>query len=223
MKKIFRYQIWHLVSVIFLITATRLFLSNYTDILIGSLWGITARTWFWIAIAVPILHQTYVWLIWRLELHRNTFTARMGVQKAFRVFTIGFSLLFASRLISIVILGYSNRGTLLIIPVFAYILAGIITPIVIFLFYSVVRYFTMRRAYGIDHFDKNFNEPFVKKGIFRFTNNGMYVYGFMILYLPGLLLFSKAALLAALFNHLYIWVHYYTTERPDMEVIYGDE
>jgi hypothetical protein len=63
---------------------------------------------------------------------------------------------------------------------------------------------------------------YVEGGIFRFTNNGMYVYGLMILYLPGLLLFSKAALIVALFNHIYIWIHYYCTERPDMKVIYGE-
>ena len=62
----------------------------------------------------------------------------------------------------------------------------------------------------------------MKKGIFKYTDNGMYVFGLMILYLPGLLLLSKAAILAALFNHVYIWVHYYFTERPDMQEIYGD-
>ncbi len=45
--------------------------------------------------------------------------------------------------------------------------------------------------------------------------------GLMILYLPGLLLLSQAALLLAAFNHLYIWVHYYCTEKPDMKVIFS--
>ena len=31
---------------------------------------------------------------------------------------------------------------------------------------------------------------------------------------------SVAALAVALFNHLYIWVHYFATERPDMQRIY---
>jgi len=100
-------------------------------------------------------------------------------------------------------------------------LASLIAPVVIYLFYSVIRYFTIKRAYGIDHFDKNYNEPYVIGGIFRYTDNGMYVYGLLILYLPGLLLFSKAALIVALFNHVYVWVHYYCTERPDMKAIYG--
>jgi len=36
------------------------------------------------------------------------------------------------------------------------------------------------------------------------------------------LLRSEAALVAALFNHLYIWVHFYFTELPDMKFIYGE-
>jgi len=32
---------------------------------------------------------------------------------------------------------------------------------------------------------------------------------------------TLAALAAALFQHACIWVHYYCTEKPDMELIYG--
>ncbi len=220
MKDIFRYQIWHLVSVIILILFTRIFITNNYDVINGTLWGISTIIWFWVAITVPILHQVYVWLVWRLELYQNTFTSRYGVAKSFKMYTIGFSILFAGRLISVIILALSNQNSILINPYLVYLSAAVITPVVIYLFYSVKKYFTIERAYGIDHFDKNYSEPYVKEGIFRFTNNGMYVFGLMILYLPGLLLFSKAALLAALFNHLYIWVHYYCTERPDMKTIY---
>ena len=221
MKKVFRYQIWHLVSVIILITITQHFISNNYDIINGTLWGVNTQKWFWIAIIIPILHQTYVWLIWRLELYQNTFSSHYGVKRAFRVYTIGFSILFISRLISIIILAFSNKNSLLTNPLIVYLLVAIITPFVIYLFYSVKKYFTIERAYGIDHFDKNYNEPYEKRGIFRLSDNGMYVFGLMILYLPGLLLLSKAALVVALFNHIYIWVHYYCTERPDMEEIYG--
>jgi len=187
----------------------------------GALWGISSRAWFWIAIAIPIIHQVYVWLIWRLELYQNTFTKRYGIKRSFKMYAVGFSILFVCRLISIIILAVSSQDSLLINSYISYLLAAVITPVVIYLFYSVKRYFTIERAYGIDHFDKDYNVPYVKGGIFRFTNNGMYVYGLMILYLPGLLLFSKEALIVALFNHAYIWVHYYCTERPDMKVIYG--
>lgn len=222
MKGIFRYQIWHLVFVIILITITQLFITNNYDVINGTLWNISTKTWFWIAIAIPILHQVYVWLVWRLELYKNTFTSRYGITKSFKMYKIGFSILFVSRLISIIILALSNQYSLSLNPFIAYSIVAVITPIIIYLFYSVKKYFTIDRAYGIDHFDKNYNEPYEKRGIFRFTDNGMYVFGLMILYLPGLLLLSSAALTVALFNHIYIWVHYYCTERPDMKVIYGN-
>jgi protein-S-isoprenylcysteine O-methyltransferase Ste14 len=87
----------------------------------------------------------------------------------------------------------------------------------------VGRYFSYRRALGIDHFDASYRtKPFVREGIFRFTRNGMYTFGLMIVWLPGLIWASKAALLSAAFSHLYIWVHYFCTELPDMRRIYGE-
>ena len=221
MNEIFRYQLWHLIAVIFLLAAIRLTTIFNTDLLTGELWGLTTHVWLWVAVAIPVLHQTYVWLMWRLELYRHALTSRFGMPKAFTIYTIGFSLLFVGRLISITILGFSSPASLSMDPLYAYLLAALITPAVIYLFYSVKRYFTIARAYGIDHFDRGYNEPFVKRGIFRYTDNGMYIFGLMVLYLPGLLLLSKAALLVALFNHIYIWVHYYCTELPDMRKIYG--
>ena len=41
------------------------------------------------------------------------------------------------------------------------------------------------------------------------------------LWISGLLLSSRAALLAALFSHLCTRIHCFFTERPDMKVIYG--
>ena len=221
MKKIFSYQIWHLLLVIIFFFIIKIFIGYNDDSLNGSLWGINTKTWFWTAFSVPVLHQVYVWIIWRLELYQNTFTSRYGLTKAFNLYAAGFSILFVCRLISVILLALSSQNTISMNPFIPYLAAVVITPLIIYLFYSVKKYFTIKRAFGIDHFDKNYNEPYVKKGIFRYTDNGMYIYGLMILYLPGLLLLSKAALVIALFNHIYIWVHYYCTERPDMKVIYG--
>ena len=89
--------------------------------------------------------------------------------------------------------------------------------------YSVFKYFGINRAFGIDHFkpEKYKNKRFVKKGIFKYTPNGMYKFVFLLLWIPGILFQSKAALIAALFQHIYIWIHYYFTELPDMKFIYG--
>lgn len=222
MSKIFQYQGWHLLALVFLLVITATFVSSNADDMQGMLWGIGTLQWFWIAIAVPIVHQVYVWLIWRLELYQNTFSSRLGVSEAFQLYAAGFSILFVGRLIAIIFVAISSRDTLVVYAWACYLLAALITPPVIYLFYSVKRYFTVERAFGIDHFDKNYNEPYVKGGIFRFTGNGMYVYGLMILYLPGLLLLSKPALVVGLFNHVYIWVHYYCTEQPDMKTIYEE-
>ena len=92
-----------------------------------------------------------------------------------------------------------------------------------YLVYSVHRYFGFDRALGRDHFDVSYRDmPFVTKGIFRYTKNAMYTLGFLLLWMFGLVFLSQAALLAALFNHLYIWVHYACTEVPDIRRIYGE-
>ncbi len=221
LKKIFAYQTWHLMALLVLLFAINWYADYYPASLAGSLWGINSATWFWVAISAPVIHQLYVWLVWRLELYTRTFTKRYGLKRSFSVYAAGFSLLFAGRLITIIILAFSSRNTLSVSPIFTNALAAIISLPVVYLFYSVKKYFTMERAYGIDHFDRDYNEPFVKRGIFKYTSNGMYVFGLMILYLPGLFLTSQAALVAALFNHVYIWVHYFCTERPDMRAIYG--
>ncbi len=61
----------------------------------------------------------------------------------------------------------------------------------------------------------------VQGGIFRFSSNAMYLFGFMGLWIPGFLFQSLAALILAVFSHAYIWIHYYATEKPDMDRIYG--
>jgi hypothetical protein len=118
----------------------------------------------------------------------------------------------------------ASKDTLEINHVFIYVIAGVILIPAVYLFYSVKQYFGFNRAFGIDHFHPEVfkNMPFVKKEIFKYTSDGMYIYGFLILWIPGLLLMSKAAILAALFSHIYIWVHYYFTELPDIKTIYLD-
>ena len=104
-----------------------------------------------------------------------------------------------------------------------YVIAGLLAIPAAYLGYSVKTYFGFDRTYGIDHFkpEEAKNMPIIKDGIFKYTSNGMYVFGFFLLYLPGFIWLSKTALLLALFNHLYIWSHYFFTERADMETIYG--
>ena len=48
----------------------------------------------------------------------------------------------------------------------------------------------------------------------------MYLYAFMLFWAIAIGCNSSAALTVATFSHAYIWVHYYATEKPDMNVIY---
>ena len=190
-------------------------------VLEGSHRGIPTSKWFWWSITEPIVHQVWVWLCWRLELHYKALSNSLG-DWGFRIYAIGFAIASFFRFYTIVGLGLANRGSLDISQTLLNVLALVMSIPTIYLFYSVGRYFSYQRALGADHFDESYRtKPLERRGIFRFTRNGMYIYGFFSIWIPGLLLASKAALLSAAFSHIYIWVHYYCTEKPDMGRIYG--
>ncbi len=192
------------------------------DVLSGQLWGISTQTWFWIAVATPILHQIVVALLWRAELYHHKMTDWFG-ERAFPVFKVVFAVLFIARPITLILLGISNANTLNLNPAFAYILAVILFFPFAYTMYSVFHYFGIDRAYGIDHFDASYRtKPFVKRGMFKYTDNAMYKFGFLILWVIAFAFLSKAALLVAAFSQIYIWVHYYFTELPDIRRIYGN-
>ncbi len=193
------------------------------DVLSGQLWGISTQTWLWIAVATPVLHQIVVALLWRAELYHHKMTDWFG-EKAFPVFKVVFAILFVARPITLILLGISNANTLNLNPPFAYILAVILFVPFAYTMYSVFHYFGIDRAYGIDHFDLSYRtKTFVKQGMFKYSDNAMYKFGFLILWVIALAFLSKAALLVAAFSHIYIWIHYYFTELPDIHHIYGSQ
>jgi protein-S-isoprenylcysteine O-methyltransferase Ste14 len=93
---------------------------------------------------------------------------------------------------------------------------------VVYTAWSVGRYFGIPRALGGDHFRQEYRElPLVREGAFKYSSNAMYAFVFLVFWAIALLTGSRAALASALFQHAYIWVHFYCTEEPDMQVIYG--
>ena len=191
-------------------------------VLSGQLWGVETQTWLWIAIATPVLHQIVVALLWRAELYHHKLSAWFG-DKAFFVFKVIFTILFVGRPITLILLGISNANTLDLNPGIAYSIAVILFIPFAYTMYSVFHYFGIDRAYGEDHFKPAVykNKQFVKQGMFKYTNNAMYKFGFLGLWVIALAFLSQAALLVAAFNQLYIWVHFYFTELPDIRRIYG--
>jgi len=214
----FEKQGWHFFFLVLLLVGVALLARG--DVLAGQLWGISTQVWLWIAIAIPVIHQFFVWLFWRLELHHGLITRWFG-DSGFTIYKIGFTIFFAGRPLSLILLGIANFNTLPLNPIVAHVAAGVLFFPFVYSMYSVAKYFGINRAYGIDHFDCSYREkPFVKQGMFKYTDNAMYKFGFLILWSIALVFLSKAALLTAAFNHLYIWVHFYFTELPDIRRIY---
>src|SRR5699024_1571993 len=99
----------------------------------------------------------------------------------FRGYLFVFFLLFVGRFLSLVALAWLDRGSLGLQILPRSLLTIILGLLGLYAAYSVKRYFGFARAAGADHFDSRYREmPIVKEGIFRFTNNGMYGYAFLL-------------------------------------------
>ena len=92
---------------------------------------------FWIAVAIPILHQVFVWIAWRSELRSSMISQTIG----FRAYLIVFFLLFAGRFLTLGILAYLDRGSLELGTVSRVFLTGVLTVPSVYAIYSVHRYF----------------------------------------------------------------------------------
>jgi Phospholipid methyltransferase len=173
---------------------------------------------YWSAIAVPVAHQVFVWLTWRLELRSGATGKTIG----FRAYLVVFFVLLIGRPVAIVALAWLDRASLGL-PMLPRVIAALVLVLpAIYALYSVKRYFGFLRAAGADHFDPRYRDmPLVEDGIFRFTNNGMYGYAFLLFWAIAVGFDSLAALVAAAFSHAYIWVHFLATEKPDMNYLYG--
>lgn len=187
----------------------------------GAFLGVATTGWVILAVANAILHQVYVWFSWRAELQGQVVTRLFG-DNAFFIYAAIFFVLLVLRPVLAFALGWANRGTLAIDPWLGYAVSLLLFAPAVYLMYSTAHYFGFARAAGIDHFDPAFRDAsLVRQGIFRWTPDAMYVFGFFIMWIPAFLFQSVAALAVAAFSHAYIWVHYYCTERPDMRGIYG--
>lgn len=220
---VFEKQQYHLISImLFLLPIFLLFsLEDFTK---GSFLGIKTPILIFAAFGLPIIHQVFVMIVWRLELHLSLVSRILG-SWGFPFYGVIFMILFLSRFLILLALAIANSNTLILGDYIIHvILIAIFLFLGLYLIYSVERFFGIKRALGIDHFDRSYKQAnLVHQGIFQYISNPMYVVGFLLFYIPGLLFSSFAALLIALVHHLYIWVHYYSTEKPDMIRIYGKE
>jgi hypothetical protein len=187
----------------------------------GEWLGVTDTDWFWASVIAAIIHQVIVAVVFRAQLGWSILTRLFGKADMI-VWGIIFMPLLIARPILILGLAIANAGTA-DLPRWFEIAAGsaLMVPAA-YAGYSVGRYFGIDRALGGDHFRQRYRElPMVREGAFAWSSNAMYAFVFLGLWGMALITGSVAALAAALFQHAYIWVHYYCTEEPDMKLIYG--
>ncbi len=186
----------------------------------GSLWGMDALGWARLTIRAALIHQVMVAIIWRLQLHFALMSRLFG-RRALAVWGAMFLPFLAARPILLLLAGLADQGSLGGSRALQAALGLALLVPAIWGAHSVAKYFTIPRALGGDHFeDRYLNMPLVREGIFRYTPNAMYGVVFLGLWGIALLCGSRVALVLALFQHAYIWVHMYCTETPDMEVLY---
>jgi hypothetical protein len=183
--------------------------------------GLTAIGWVAFSWVSAALHQGWVALFWRAELYGQKVSARFG-PRGFLLYRIGFIVFAGGRMLPLIIIAALTERSLSIPTVPRFVLLGVITLGTVCGLYSVVRYFGVKRAFGADHFDHAFRElGLERRGIYRWVPNAMYAVVLLGLYIPGLAWQSASALIAAAAHHLFVWVHYFCTEKPDMKAIYG--
>ena len=212
----FKHQIWHLGGTIILFYIGIKFadLQNNTNTFIN----LSALGWFMIAMTIPLIHQTYVWVCWRSELCWKSISNTIG----FKGYIIIFFVLIISRL-SAIVLCVVDYGSLYVPGWFAWSLAVIIFIPGIYTVYSVKKYFGFLRAAGADHFDLKYrNMPFEKRGIFKWAPNAMYIFGIGIPFGFAIATGSQSMFVVAIYTYISIWLHYFCTEKEDFKIIYGN-
>ena len=212
----FRHQIWHLggTIILFYIGAQLVDLDSNTNTFLG----ISALSWFMIAMSVPIIHQAYVWICWRSELCWQSISNTIG----FKGYVIIFFILIISRL-SAIVLCFVDYGSLYKPGILAWIISIILFMPGVYTMYSVKKYFGFLRAAGADHFDPQYRDmPFEKRGIFKWSPNAMYVFAIGIPFAFAVATGSQSMFVVAIYTYISIWLHYFCTEKEDFKVIYKD-
>ena len=183
--------------------------------------GLTSHGWGLVSIALVLVHQAVVAAGFRLQLHRGLLTRAFG-SRDMRVWTAVFMPLLIARPVTLILSGWADTAPISAFRVAEIAAGAVFLAVAVWAMHSVLVYFTIPRAVGGDHFrDRYAAMPLVREGAFKYTSNAMYGIVFLGLWGIALLFGSWNALVVALFQHAYIWVHMYCTESPDMRRIYG--
>lgn len=215
--EVFRGQIQHAMIAALLTVGTCSLLRDNG----GSFLGVSTLTWSYITIAIGLIHQSIVAVVFRLQLHFDIMVKLFG-DNALKIWAIIFLPFLGARPLLLILVGISDYGSLGGDRTLQLVAGALLVLTIPWGMHSVLKYFTINRALGGDHFyDEYLNMPKVDQGAFKYSPNAMYTFIFSGLWGIALLLGSWNALVLALFYHAYIWVHMYCTEDPDMQILYN--
>ena len=187
----------------------------------GAWLGVSDSAWFWASVCIAVVHQAIVAAVFRAQLGWSIFTRWFGKADLF-VWGVLFLPLLIARPLTVLGLAVADAGSAAFPQWLGIAVGALLMLPAVYAMYSTFRYFGIVRAMGADHFRPEYREmPLVNEGAFRYSNNAMYAFVFLGFWGIGFLAGSLAALAAALFQHVYIWAHYYCTEEPDMKLLYG--
>ncbi len=187
----------------------------------GAALGLSDRTWWLLAVGVPVVHQVLVALTWRAQLRHQVLTRAFG-DAGFVVWGAIFFPLLIARPLVLMGLGAADAGSLELPTALCTVLGALLLVPTAWTMHSVARHFGFARALGGDHFFERYRVmPMVREGAFAVSSNAMYSFAFLAFWGIALLYRSQAGLAVALFSHAYVWVHWYCTEQPDGVVLYG--
>ncbi len=182
-----------------------------------TLLGLNVTCWASLSIALALIHQIIVAFVFRMQLHKNLMTRLLG-ERDMKIWAMIFMPLLVVRPLTIIMTGWADTVPISDYRTLEIILGLALLAPAIWGTHSTLCHFTLPRAFGGDHFrDEYLAMPMVDKGVFKYTNNGMYGVVFLGLWGIALLFGSWNALIVALFQHAYIWVHMYCTETPDLK------
>lgn len=210
----------HVILTVFLVASAWVFAaSSLGD---GQFLGVTDTQWFWWGLGLSILHQVLVWLVFRGQLGWGILTRWFG-KHGLKIWGAVFLPLLASRPLMILGLALADRDSMSLPRALQVTLGIALLLPSLYAMYSVMRYFGIPRALGGDHFRLQYRQmPLVTQGAYRWTRHAMYTLVFLALWAIAFLAGSLAALSLSAFEHAYVWVHYYCTEKPDMDLMYGE-
>ncbi len=210
----YKNQIWHFTI---LFATLYYFYVNKIDHSGLIILGFNAYQWLVINIWIHIIHIGYVWICWRSELLWKSVSKSIGFENYF----YGFIFLISLRFFTLVI-PFVDYASLYKPNALSFIVSIIMFVPIIYTLYSVKKYFGFKRAVGIDHFDKKYrNIPFEKRGMFKWVSNSMYTFGLLLPLAVAVLTGSKIMFLVGIFTYVGGWLHYFATEKPDMNLIYN--